>query len=108
MKKILTILAFSALAISSQAKVRLPHIICDNMVLQQQTDVRLWGWAQPEKSVKITTSWNNEVVSTKADKNGKWLVKVKRKSYTNVLNVAFLANMMTKILPDTAKCLPVS
>ena len=84
MKKILTILAFSALAISSQAKVRLPHIICDNMVLQQQTDVRLWGWTQPEKSVKITTSWNNEVVSTKANKNGKWLVKVRtpKASYT--------------------------
>lgn len=84
MRKILTILALSALTISSQAKVRLPHIICDNMVLQQQTDARLWGWAQPGKSVKITTSWSNEVVTTKADKNGKWLVKVKtpKASYT--------------------------
>ena len=43
MKKLLTILAFAALGINSQAKVRLPHIICDNMVLQQQTDARLWG-----------------------------------------------------------------
>ena len=84
MRKILTILAFSALTISSQAKVRLPHIICDNMVLQQQTDVRLWGWAQPGKSVKITTSWSSEAVSAKADKNGKWLVNVKtpKASYT--------------------------
>ena len=90
MKKILTILAFSALAISSQAKVRLPHIICDNMVLQQQTDVRLWGWSQPGKSVKITTSWSNEAVSAKADKNGKWLVKVRtpKASYTP-LNITF-------------------
>ena len=77
MKKILTILALSALTIGSQAKVRLPHIICDNMVLQQQTDARLWGWAQAGKTVKVTTSWNNEAVSTKADKNGRWLVKVK-------------------------------
>ena len=90
MKKILTILTFSALAISSQAKVRLPHIICDNMVLQQQTDVRLWGWSQPGKSVKITTSWSNEAVSAKADKNGKWLVKVRtpKASYTP-LNITF-------------------
>ena len=77
MKKILTILALSALTIGVQAKVRLPHIICDNMVLQQQTDARLWGWAQPGKTVKVTTSWNNEVVSAKVDKGGKWLVKVK-------------------------------
>ena len=84
MKKILTILALSALTIGSQAKVRLPHIICDNMVLQQQTDVRLWGWAPSRKSVKITTSWSHEVINTKADKNGKWLVKVKtpKASYT--------------------------
>jgi sialate O-acetylesterase len=77
MKKILTILVLTALTISSQAKVRLPHIICDNMVLQQQTDARLWGWAQPGKTVKVTTSWNNEMVSAKVDKSGKWLVKVK-------------------------------
>ena len=72
MKKILTILALATLTISTQAKVRLPHIIGDNMVLQQQTDARLWGWAKPGKTVKVTTSWNNQTVSTKADKDGQW------------------------------------
>ena len=43
MKKILTILALATLTISTQAKVRLPHDIGDNMVLQQQTEARLWG-----------------------------------------------------------------
>ena len=76
MKKILTILALSALTLSAQAKVRLPHLIGDNMVLQQQTEARLWGWAKPGKTVKVTTSWNQETVSAKADKNGEWLVKV--------------------------------
>ena len=77
MKKILTILALATLTISAQAKVRLPHIIGDNMVLQQQTDARLWGWAKPGKTVKVTTSWDNQVVTAKADKDGQWLVKVK-------------------------------
>ena len=77
MKKILTILALATLTISTQAKVRLPHIIGDNMVLQQQTEARLWGWAKPGKTIKVTTSWNNQAVSTKADKDGQWLVKVK-------------------------------
>jgi sialate O-acetylesterase len=63
-------------AVSSQAKVRLPHIICDNMVLQQQTEARLWGWAKAGKEVKVTASWDGKTVSTKADANGKWLVKV--------------------------------
>ena len=90
MRKILTILALTALTIGSQAKVRLPHIICDNMVLQQQADVRLWGWAQPGKTVNVSTSWNNEIVSTKADKNGKWLVKVKTpKASYDPLSITF-------------------
>jgi sialate O-acetylesterase len=76
-KRIFLFMALVALTFSAQAKVRLPHIICDNMVLQQQSDARLWGWAEPGKTVKVTTSWSNEAVSTKACKDGKWLVKVK-------------------------------
>ena len=65
------------MALAAQAKVRLPHLVCDNMVLQQQTDARLWGWAKPGSEVKVTTSWNNAVVSVKTGKDGKWLAKVR-------------------------------
>ena len=84
MKRILTFLMLQALTLGIQAKVRLPHIIGNNMVLQQQTDARLWGWTKPGKTVKVTTSWNNESVKVKADKDGKWLLKVKtpKASYT--------------------------
>jgi len=66
----------TALSLTAQAKVRLPHIIGDNMVLQQQTDVRLWGWAKPGTTVKVTTSWNSQTVTATTGKDGKWLVKV--------------------------------
>ena len=75
-KRILFAAVLVAMAIGGQAKVRLPHIICDNMVLQQQSDARLWGWAQSGREVKVTTSWNGQTVKTKADTQGKWLVKV--------------------------------
>ena len=68
--------ALATLAVGGQAKVRLPHIICDNMVIQQQTDARLWGWAKAGREVCVTTSWNRQTVKAKADSNGKWLVKV--------------------------------
>ena len=55
-KRISMLMVLAALTISAQAKVRLPHIIGDNMILQQQTDARLWGWAQPGKTVKVSTS----------------------------------------------------
>jgi len=74
--RFLLISAFVALALSTQAKVRLPHLIGDNMVLQQQTEARLWGWAQPGKTVKVTTSWSSQTATAKAGKDGTWLVKV--------------------------------
>ena len=54
-KRIVMMLAAAAIGMSTQAKVRLPHLIGDNMVIQQQTDVRLWGWASAGKLVKVST-----------------------------------------------------
>jgi len=51
---------FLALAFSmkSEAKVTLPSILGDNMVLQQQAEVKLWGKARPNATVTVKTSWN--------------------------------------------------
>ncbi|MCJ7691991.1 MAG: carboxypeptidase-like regulatory domain-containing protein, partial [Sedimentisphaerales bacterium] len=65
----------SAIAVS--ADVRLPALISDNMVLQQQMNVPVWGWAAPGESVTVTGSWDGSNVSTKADPDGRWQVKVK-------------------------------
>lgn len=72
------------IATSASAKVRLPHIICDNMVLQQQSDARLWGWDKPGKKVTVTTSWSDSRSTVKTGKDGKWILTVKtpKASYT--------------------------
>ena len=83
MKKFL-LTAFVAVAIASaQAKVTLPYVMGNNMILQQQTEARLWG-KTTAKEVKVTTSWDNEVYTAKASKNGDFIVKVKtpKASYT--------------------------
>ena len=69
---------------SIQGKVRLPHLVSDNMVIQQQTDVRLWGWAKAGSKVVATTSWSDQRSEAKADKEGRWLLTVKspQASYT--------------------------
>ena len=72
---LLPMLALSALSV--QAKVRLSHLISDNMVLQQQTETRLWGWAKAGTTVRVTASWQNQPTTAKAGRDGKWLVKVK-------------------------------
>ena len=67
MKKFL-LTAFVAVAMASaQAKVTLPYVMGNNMILQQQTEARLWG-KTTAKEVKVTTSWDNEVYTAKASK----------------------------------------
>ena len=77
MKRMMMIMALAALAMTAGAKVRLPHMIGDNMVIQQQTEVRLWGWDKPKQKVTVTTSWSTEKATATTDKDGRWLVKVK-------------------------------
>lgn len=37
------------LSVNAEAKVKLPSVLADNMVLQQQTDVKLWGKRKPKQ-----------------------------------------------------------
>lgn len=61
----------------SYAEVKVPAVIGDHMVLQQQMEVPIWGWAAPGEQVKVKASWQPADASTTADENGKWMVKVK-------------------------------
>ncbi len=58
------------------AKIELPAILSHQMVLQQQSLVKLWGKADPDSRVTVKTSWNNKTTVTQADADGKWLVTV--------------------------------
>jgi sialate O-acetylesterase len=67
---LLFLLAFG----SAAAKVRLPALVGDHMVLQRNTVLTIWGWA--EKGEKVTVSFLDQKKQTKADASGKWLVKL--------------------------------
>ncbi len=56
------------------AKVRLPDIFSNHMVLQQSAVVNIWGWADSGEKVSVSGSWNQEVVTTVTDESGKWNV----------------------------------
>lgn len=80
------IIALTVLALHTAAwALELPEQIGDNMVLQQQTQAKLWGWAQPQSTVSVTTSWNGVTYETITASNGRWELKVQTSeaSYTN-------------------------
>ena len=76
MKKYVILPLLALLALSAQAKVRLSHLVGDNMVLQQQRNVRLWGWARPGSEVKVTVSWNSSVTMVMAGSDGSWIARI--------------------------------
>jgi len=45
MKKTTLLFCLAALPLLMQAKITLPNILGDNMILQQQSDVKMWGQA---------------------------------------------------------------
>lgn len=85
MKKILFILTLTLLVtISIKADIILPAIISDNMILQQNTEVNIWGKADINEKIEIRTSWEEKRYSTQADARGKWSLKIKTPIKTNL------------------------
>lgn len=76
LKRTLFLLLAAALPLQIFAKVTLPAIFTDNMVLQQQSDVKIWGRAKPGKAVKVTTSWDKKTYETVAGTSGDWMTTV--------------------------------
>lgn len=56
------------------AKVSLPAIISSNMVLQRNTKVSIWGWADEGEKMTIRTSWLKEPMHVTAVNTGDWKV----------------------------------
>ena len=75
--KLLTIILFTIIAGSLSAKIVLPDILSDNMVLQQSTSVNLWGKAKPNTVIKIQPSWMKSTTTVKANDKGNWKTSVK-------------------------------
>lgn len=77
MKKIFSLIIFALLAISAHA-VELAEIFSDNMVLQQQTDAKIWGWSKKGETVTVLTDWDSKEYKVTADKKtGRWEVTVR-------------------------------
>jgi sialate O-acetylesterase len=60
----------------ASAKVILPAVIDNNMVLQRSTVAKLWGKAKPGVKIAIKTSWNNKLYTIVAQTDSSWNVGV--------------------------------
>jgi sialate O-acetylesterase len=56
------------------AEVKLPSVIGENMVLQRDQPLPIWGWDTP--GTEVTVSMGQAQASAKADASGKWMVRL--------------------------------
>ncbi|GHV14964.1 9-O-acetylesterase [Bacteroidia bacterium] len=88
----------SILSISIQAQLKLPSIFGDNMLLQQNTNINMWGWSEKGKSVEVDPSWANRKYSAKADNSGKWALQIPTPAASNDVCTITVSDGKDKII----------
>ena len=82
------------------AEVKLPAIISSYMVLQRNTTVVLWGWADPEEQITLDASWINDRLSVKSDNEGKWQIDLQTTNSKEPQTIAFKSETSEVILEN--------
>ena len=59
------------------AKVVLPDVLSDNMVIQQNSTIKLWGTAKAKTTVNIKVSWSTIDYNCRSEKNGQWQISIR-------------------------------
>jgi hypothetical protein len=76
MKKISLIFLYTVVtSLALWAEIKLPAVFSDNMVLQRDQEINIWGWG--DKNEKIKVAFNGQVLTTKTDKAGNWKVTLR-------------------------------
>ncbi len=72
-RSLLLIVAVCATGLHAKAKITLPAIYNDSMVVQQQSKMTIPGKAIPNSMVQVTASWNGKAVRAQADADGAFM-----------------------------------
>ncbi|MFI4910449.1 MAG: sialate O-acetylesterase [Sedimentisphaeraceae bacterium JB056] len=88
LRLLVLVLISGCICLSGFADVKLPAIISDNMALQQNAEVNIWGWADAGEKVTVEANWGNTLplvgkffpkkvtAETVADEQGNWSLKI--------------------------------
>ena len=72
---LLAILVTLAGCTMGPSNIELPSLIGDNMLLQQKTDIRIWGHASPGCKIDVSASWDATGKAVTGE-DGKWSVSL--------------------------------
>lgn len=84
----------------AQAAIKLPSVIGSGMVLQQQSQVKLWGWADNGQQVVLRASWGGQTATNVASPNGRWEVTLQTPGAGGPYQVEILAGPEKEVLEN--------
>ncbi len=99
MKKILFILLFLPCLLFAQQSLRLPSVLSDHMLLQQNSEVKFWGWCDPRTTIKIIPQWSKDTIVVKSNEKAKWETTMKTPEHGGPYTIKVLTkdkNIMIK------------
>lgn len=76
MKRLAAIVLMVFVFASAEAKLKLSRLHTDGMVLQQNTEAKIWGTTTPDTQVIVTPSWDGKAYKCKADAEGNWHIYI--------------------------------
>ncbi|MES2730709.1 MAG: sialate O-acetylesterase [Bacteroidota bacterium] len=80
------------------AKIVLPAVFSDNMVLQQNSEVALWGWSNPSEKLKIVASWNpTDTLQVDATNGAFWSTKIKTSQAGGPYTLTFMGSSTVEL-----------
>ncbi|MFP8894250.1 sialate O-acetylesterase [Chryseobacterium sp. EZn1] len=92
----LYLLFFLAAICSFHAKVRLPALVSDGMILQRNQDLKIWGYA--DAGEKITIKFITKTYNATADQRGNWSLMIPKLNaggpYTMMINEITLKDIL--------------
>nr|WP_294899028.1 sialate O-acetylesterase [uncultured Pedobacter sp.] len=100
MKKLFVLACCCTIFLFQQAfaDVKLPALFGNHMVLQQDTLVKLWGWANPNEKIEISASWQQQTIKISANAQGEWKTAIKTlKADLKSYSITFKASNQIKI-----------
>ncbi|MBN1769375.1 MAG: hypothetical protein JW842_12775 [Prolixibacteraceae bacterium] len=75
---VMSMLLYVFFVSSAFATITLPSVFSDNMVLQQNSEVDIWGWSNAGETIKIIPGWNlTDTIKVKVDNMAKWSARLK-------------------------------
>lgn len=92
---IIAICIFSLFSVSkSYAAITLPSLFTNGVILQQNSNASVWGWATAGNTITIRPSWNNQTYTAIADTEGNWKTKIETPAGSNTAyTITFSDNM---------------